>query len=96
MRPLTEAAYMYLTTLISKCSHFGHSKCRRSCRCWVGPMRASSISVPHLGHGCRTIACDSMVADLKPVIALLPLQAGARALSATDAWAEPRPVMVAI
>jgi hypothetical protein len=72
MRPLTEAAYMYLTTLISKCSHFGHSKCRRSCRCWVGPMRASSISVPHLGHGCRTIACDSTVADLKPVIALLP------------------------
>jgi hypothetical protein len=61
-RPPTEAAYMYSTTLLSECSHSEHSNLRRSCRCWVGPMRASSIPVPHLGHGCRTIAFDSMVA----------------------------------
>jgi hypothetical protein len=60
-RPATEATYMYLTTLLSECSHFGHSNVRRSCRGRSGSMRASSIAVPHWGHGCRTIAFDSMV-----------------------------------
>jgi hypothetical protein len=54
--------YMYLKTLLSDCPHFGHSNVRRSCPGWSGSMCTSSIAVPHLGHACRTIASDSMVA----------------------------------
>jgi hypothetical protein len=57
-----QAAYLNLTITPSECSHFGHSKVRRSCPGLSGSMRASSIVVPHLLHGGRTIAFDSAVA----------------------------------
>jgi hypothetical protein len=53
---------MYLKILRFDCLHVGHSNVRRSCPGWSGAMRASSIAVPHSGHGSRTIACVSMVA----------------------------------
>ena len=61
-RPPLRAAYMYLKILRFDCLHCGHSNVRRSCPDWSGSMRASTIAVPHSGHGSRTIAFDFIVA----------------------------------
>jgi hypothetical protein len=46
------------TSALSECSHIGHSNVRRSSPGASGIMRASIISVPHLGHSGRTIGAD--------------------------------------
>lgn len=61
-RPPLRAAYMDLKILRFDCLQCGHSNVRRSAPDWSGSMRASTIAVPHSGHGSRTIACNCMLA----------------------------------
>jgi len=59
---MLEAAYGYLTTKVSECSHTGHSNVRRSYPGASGSIRASIILLPHFPHGGRTIAFVAGVA----------------------------------
>ena len=83
-----------LPMCIVECSHFGHSNVRRSNPGWSGSIRASSIVMPHLGHGGRIIASDAEVAGWKRVIAFPPSRREPNCLSAINSpGAGPLPMM---